>query len=127
MADTLEFKWEGAADRPIATKLLVRVDSLKKTSTGLFGLGNSPSLAGYQPDPHTLRGEVISGPSGVAGRKFTLELPGYRAQALTAGAQAGFGLVAERSNGRDIVVCVAPAPAGAAAAQWLANWHCPTD
>jgi len=128
MADTLDFKWEGVADRPIATKLLVRIDSLKKTSTGLFGLGNSPSVGGYQPDPHTLRGEVVSGPAVLAGRKFALELPGYKAKALTAGAQAGLGLVADRSKeGRDIVVCVAPAPEGAAAAQWLADWHCPTD
>ena len=111
----------------IATKLLVHVDTIKKTSTGLFGLGNSPSVAGYQPDPHTMRGQVISGPTGMAGRKFTLELPGYKAKALTAGAQAALGLVAERSKGLDVVVCVAPAPEGAAATQWLADWHRPTD
>jgi hypothetical protein len=126
MADRLDFEWQGAADRPITTKLLVRVDAIKKTSTGLFGLGNSPSVAGHQPDPHTMRGEVIR-PAGMAGLKFTLVLPGCKAKALTAGAQAGFGLVAERSNGRDIVVCVAPAPEGTAARQWLADWHCPAD
>jgi hypothetical protein len=103
------------------------VDTIKKTSTGLFGLGNSPSVAGYQPDPHTMRGKVLSGPTGMAGRQFTLKLPGYQAKALTAGAQAGFGLVAERSKGLGVVVCLAPAPEHAAAAQWLADWHCPTD
>ncbi len=127
--DKFELKWEWPAGRPIAAKVLLRVDAIDKVSSGLFGLGKSPSMDGYLPDARTLRASVIAGPAGMSGRRLMLNLPGLEARKLTVGGQAGLGLVAEQDKGVGIAVCVAPAPDGAASAaqQWLSDWNCATN
>ena len=124
--DKLEFKWEWPAGRPIARKVLVHVDAIDKVSSGLFGLGRSPSVEGYLPDARTLRASIVAGPQGLAGRRLTLNLPGPEASNLVVGGNAGVGLVAGQDKGSGIAVCVASAPEGGNA-QWLSSWNCPTN
>jgi len=122
-----DLKWEWPAGRPVSTKLLVRVDAIKKAGGGLFGFGKapSPSTAGFLPDAHSVEATVLAGPEAVVGRALRFDLPGPEAARLKSGASAGLGLV----DGGRILVCVAGAPPGDAAAQagWLAQWSCPAD
>jgi len=122
----LELRWQGRGGRPLTARLLVRIDSIRRTFT-LFGLTNSPSVAGHQPDPRTVRGWILSGPDGMAGRRFKIKLPGHEAKALVARTPAGLALAADPRRGDDVVVSIAPVPAGAMAAPWLAAWQPPAD
>ncbi|HEX7639292.1 MAG TPA: hypothetical protein VF457_12925 [Burkholderiaceae bacterium] len=124
-SDKLELKWEWPAGRPVAARMLVRIDDITRTSTGLFGIGKSPSIEGNLPDARTVTATVLAGPGDARGRTLSLKLPGPEAQKLHAQQNAGLALIA----GGQVVVCVAAAPAGDEAAQaaWLAGWNCPVD
>lgn len=128
--DKLELKWEWPAGRSIAMKLMLRVDALEKVSSGLFGIGKSPSVEGYLPDAHTLKATVVFGPEAMAGKRLVLNLPGPEAKKLAVGAPAGLALITADER-RPIAVCVAAAPPAASAAsaaqQWLAAWNCNTN
>ncbi len=121
----VEMKWEWPAGRPVASKLLLQVDTLEKASSGWFGIGRSPSLADNLPDAHTLQASVLVGPPMWQGRKLTLQLPGPEAKKLTVGTRAGLALTSPSGAKQPVAICVAAAPtSGSSAEQWLDAWTC---
>jgi hypothetical protein len=112
---SLTWQWGGVA----AHRVLITVDSVNKESAGLLGLGNSPSVAGYLPDPRIIRGPAVAGD---ADGEIRLRMPAYELPPVQQG-----DLFAIAYTVDDMAMCVARAPAGlnaAAASAWLAAWKC---
>lgn len=111
-------EWEGAADRKPTLFAPIKVLGVKKERGGLFGLRNSPSMEGFQPDSHLIEGTLLQG-----GGKVRLSLPGSEVPAgLASGARAVLGLV-----DADHVICVLLPPAEVtddALATWAASQTC---
>ncbi|QDF98090.1 hypothetical protein CJ010_16875 [Azoarcus sp. DD4] len=121
-AQTVEFKWEWPAGRPVGTRILVKVGKVAKASKGFFGIGASPSLADALPDATDVTATVLAGPAALVGKSVLLRLPGMEAAKLKAGELAGFGLIED--GGLCICVAAAPSQDAAAAGNWLAGWTC---
>ena len=49
------YKWQGTADREPSSYMAVKVLAIQPKRTGLFGIGNSPSVDGYYPDARGIR------------------------------------------------------------------------
>lgn len=102
---TAPLEWEGAADRKPTFFAPIKVSRVSKEGGGLFGLRNSPSIAGSQPDAHLLEGTLLAG-----GGTVKLSLPGGEVPpGLTSGTRVVLGLV-----DADHVICVLVPPASVA-------------
>jgi hypothetical protein len=75
MSNYLELKWEWPANRDIESKVLVKIDSLEETSSGLFSIGKSPSIASNLPDPYTIKGTVLKSTSRFQEKTIQLIIP----------------------------------------------------
>ncbi len=88
-ADPSALTWQGAAGRTPQRFLVLRVDGVSKDGGGLFGIRQSPSIAGSFPDA------TIIEASGEAGRR-TLHGPGAELPTgLATGTRIAVGLVDE--------------------------------
>ncbi len=102
MSAEIELKWEWPANRTIDYKLLVKIDSVDKKKSGLFGFFKSPSIVDNFPDPRTLSGKVIKSGSGESGGAFKLTLPLLEIDDIKPGSFAVLGIVKNRT-----CVCIA--------------------
>lgn len=93
MSNYLELKWEWPANRDIESKVLVKIDSLEETSSGLFSIGKSPSLASNLPDPYTLKGTVLKSTSRFEEKSIQLIAPKLEIENIQPGKAAMLGLV----------------------------------
>lgn len=113
--------WEWPGDRAPDARILVRVDAID-SSGGASGSVQSPSLAGYLPDPVVLTGTVVAGDAPWVGREVSLRLPRLELKGAGSGGLAGLGVVGEAT-----CICIASAPddlAGDAASAWLSTMPC---
>ena len=114
--------WEWPGDRAADIRILVRVDAIDPAGGGVSGSVQSPSMAGFLPDPVNLSGTVVDGEESWVGKPVTLRLPRLELRDVKAGGLAGLGVI-----GDAICICVAPAPedlSGDAAADWLTTMPC---
>lgn len=112
---TLTWQWGGVA----AHRAIITVETVKKEGGGFLGINQSPSIAGYLPDPRIVSGSVLAGD---AAGEIRLRMPAYELPPVNPGDLFAIGYTAD-----DMAICVAAAPAGldaAAAASWLAAWKC---
>ncbi|HEY6527389.1 MAG TPA: hypothetical protein VIZ65_01755 [Cellvibrionaceae bacterium] len=75
MAAEITLKWEWPDNRKAEKSILVHVIEFKKHSTGIFGIGKSPSLVQGFPDPYTIRGVVENKDNFLHGKTIELTLP----------------------------------------------------
>ena len=114
-SDPTELAWEGAAGLPPQRFLVLRVDSVEKDRGGLFGIRNSPSLAGSYPDATVI---TATGPAG----KWRLRGPGAELAGLTDGKRVVVGLV---DDGHFLCVLLPPSDLpDSAVAGWAAGQRC---
>lgn len=113
-ASDLDLKWEWPGERRPEMWILVAAISIKKKRDGFFGIGKSPSIAGYLPDAHTMRATVASGPR--AGTELQLDLPGLEANRFSAAPILALGLIENK-----IVICAREIPADVGKEQAL-DW-----
>ncbi|WP_153301505.1 hypothetical protein [Endozoicomonas arenosclerae] len=114
MAGETELRWEWPAERKVQQKILVEITEID-SSSGLFGLKKSPSLAQGFPDPTTLKGVIKSGQPGT----IKLVLPRLELSNLKPGDLLGIGLVEDT-----VCICVSPVPVNSDPDQWLQTWSC---
>jgi hypothetical protein len=96
-------QWQGAADRSPSRFIAMRVGRIEKEGGGLFGIRNSPSLAGALPDARIVEGTPI-GPRGGA---IKLRAPnGELPSGLASGARVVLGLVDDSH-----IICILAPPA----------------
>jgi hypothetical protein len=119
---TLYLAWEWPAERAVTSKLVIRISNIKAHSTGWFGIGRSPSIAGVQPDPTDISGEIILGPASLNGREVSLTVPKVKAQTLKVG---NLGLLGVVDDGKT-VICVEEVPdlAGVELNDWVRQKVC---
>ncbi len=110
----LTWQWGGTA----AGRVAITVSSIEKQGGGLFGINQSPSIAGNLPDARIVTGEVLAGDgSGTV----QLKIPAHELPAVAPG-----GVLAIMLTQDHHAFCVAVPPVtGAALAGWLAAWECP--
>lgn len=111
--------WQGAADRKPAQFIAMRVNAIRKEGGGLFGIGNSPSLAGAMPDARLVEGSRI----GEDGPAVKVKVPGGELpKGLDKGSRVVLGLVDARH-----VICLLVPPdtvADSALASWAPSQRC---
>ena len=112
-------QWQGAADRTPVRFIAMRVGGVEKDGGGLFGIRNSPSLAGALPDARIVEGAAI----GEAGGPIKVRAPGGELPpGLGAGARVVLGMVDETH-----VICILAPPddvADDALAAWAGTQSC---
>lgn len=121
-SNTVDMKWEWPAGRTIGPTLLVKIESIKPASRGLFGIKASPSMADALPDATEVIALVDEQAALLAGQRVHVRLPGIEARKLTVGDWAAMGLI---DAGR-VCACVAGTSArdAAEARQWLGTSPC---
>jgi len=111
--------WQGAADRKPSQFIAIRVNEMRKEGSGLFGIGNSPSLAGSMPDPRIVEGNRI----GTDGPVVKVKAPGGELPVrLAKGSRLVLGLVDPQH-----VICLLLAPdtvADATLISWASSQRC---
>jgi len=117
------FTWEWPGDRSPQSKAAVQVISIQTRSKGLFGLGNSPSLAGSYPDPVILEGRIKYPPAEGAHAQVTVHMPRLETGSLKEGDWAGLAIL-----GDSVVICLEKIPSEhhstPGAESWLDAWDC---
>ncbi len=93
MSNYLELKWEWPVNRNIESKVLVKIDSLEKVSSGFFSIGKSPSIANNLPDPYTVKGTVLKSTSSFEEKAIQLIAPKLEIENIQKGKVAMLGLV----------------------------------
>ena len=119
---TEQLVWEWPGDRAPDSRILVRIESVATASGGVSGSVQSPSIAGYLPDPMEVSGSVLAGPDSQVGMTVSLRLPKVEMGELAAGDLAGLGLI-----GDSTCICVVRAPqnlAADSAEAWLSAMPC---
>lgn len=103
MSEDIKLSWEWPAERSIEDRLLVQVESVKSQSSGLFGIKNSPSLAGSLPDPVSVSGIVIDADASLNGRSIQVVAPKLEVETIEKGIYTMFGIVENT-----ICICIVP-------------------
>lgn len=114
--------WEWPGDRSPEARILVRIDTIAPARGGLSGSQQSPSIAGFLPDPMELAGSVMAGADPWVGSTVTLRLPRLELPEVGSGDLAGLGVI-----GGATCICIARAPdglTGDAATAWLSAMPC---
>ena len=94
--------WQGAADRLPARYVSIGVKGVKPHKGGLFGIGESPSLAESYPNAQTISGHRLDGDRAAV----EVRAPGASIPAgLGKGSRVVLGLVDERH-----VICILVPP-----------------
>lgn len=109
----IELSWQWPAERMPSAWSVMASPKIEEKSTGLFGIGASPSIAGNLPDAQTLSGELVAGAD--AGKTATIDLPGLEAQKLAEATQVALGRVED-----GVVICTLPVPDDLSAERALA-------
>ena len=111
--------WQYADNRKPAQFIAMRVKDIRKEGGGLFGIGNSPSIAHSMPDARLIEGgRIDAGGPAVKLRAPAGELP----KSLNKGSRAVLGLVDARH-----VICMLLPPEtvdDAALLTWAAGQPC---
>ena len=103
MSADIKLNWEWPAERTIEDRLLVHIDSVKPKGSGLFGIKNSPSLAGSLPDPVIVSGVVIDADAKLNGKSIEVVTPKLELDNFKQGIYAMFGVVETT-----ICICIVP-------------------
>lgn len=103
MSAGIELSWEWPAERAIEDRILVKVESVKPKDSGLFGIMNSPSLAGSLPDPIIVSGVVINADDTLNGKSIQVVAPKLEIENIKKGTYAMFGIVENT-----ICICIVP-------------------
>lgn len=103
MSADIELSWEWPAERAIEDRILVKVESVKPKSAGLFGILNSPSLAGSLPDPIIVSGVVINSDNKLNGKSIQVVAPKLEIENIKKGIYAMLGIVENT-----ICICIVP-------------------
>ena len=120
-SNVIIYKWEWPAGRVPQAWIVVDAIKIKKKSSGIFGVGNSPSLTGNLPDAHRFEASITAG-SG-AGQTIEVYLPGLEAKRIAGADKLAIGLV-EGS----VVICLLDVPPDVSketAIDWAARTGCP--
>ncbi len=120
-AKPFDLTWEWPAGRMAQQKLLVKTIKVEKASSGLFGIGASPSMAHALPDATDVTVQVIDGPAPWTGQTLRIQLPGVEAQKLARAPMAGLGLLNNTT-----CICLTQVPEVVHdTADWFKHWACP--
>lgn len=93
MSADIELNWEWPAKRAVEDRLLVKIESVKKESGGLFGIKKSPSLAASLPDPFVVNGVVMNTDSHLQGKSLKFVAPKLELEGITSGSYVMLGLI----------------------------------
>ncbi|MBP7790633.1 MAG: hypothetical protein KA024_02285 [Zoogloea sp.] len=117
----VELKWEWPAGRHIESKLLINVSSIKRLSSGPFGVKLSPSLADALPEATEIEATVVIGEKEWLGKAIRIKIPGMEASKLREGGGAVAGLIND-----SICICLSPTPnlSQDDLQSWFDNWVC---
>jgi len=119
--NTTTLKWEWPAGRKPEVRLALHLEQVEEQSTGLFGLGKSPSIVQNLPEPMHLAGEVLAGDAAKHGA-HTIELvvPRKEIPGIGKADRVALGIVQEK-----ICICIEKIPAEVSNLDgWLAQWSC---
>jgi hypothetical protein len=113
---SLTWQWGGTP----AGRVAITVGSIEKQGGGLFGINQSPSIAGNLPDARIVTGEVVAGDSAGSAE---LKIPAHELPSVKPG-----DVLAIMYTSDHHAVCVAAPPVtGAALPDWLKAWECPVS
>ena len=115
MATEINLKWEWPAGRQPDQKLIVAIESIKKHSTGFFGV-NPPSLLEGIPDPVDLKGIIIGGNPSLNNKSITITLPKIELENISERGFLAIGVIEPKT-----CICLKTA---ASATEDLSLWNC---
>lgn len=126
-AQSIHLKWQWPAGRHPDLKILIRVDTIRKESGGLFGIRKFESMGEHLPDATEVIGTVVLGGDDLRGKTLRLRAPRAELKDVATGHTAGVGIIKSANGSGDICICVRGAPENLGAdalKSWLDQMSC---